>query len=169
MHLEYFKNEIFPLKDKLFRYAYSLLKDRAEAEDVVQEVFIRLWQKRDDLKHIDSIEAWSMTMTRNLTLDKFRTRKLEFLALNNAENIADTRAVPDVMVEQSEIKTDIDKIIDSLSGKQKQVIRLRDIEGYTYQEIGEIIGIDQNLVKVTLFRARENLRKKLLKTDRYGL
>jgi RNA polymerase sigma factor (sigma-70 family) len=73
------------------------------------------------------------------------------------------------MVEQSEIKSDIGKLIDSLSGKQKQVIRLRDIEGYTYQEIGEIIGIDQNLVKVTLFRARENLRKKLLKTDRYGL
>ena len=63
----------------------------------------------------------------------------------------------------------IKKLIDSLSEKQKQVIILRDIEGYTYQEIGEIIGIDQNLVKVTLFRARENVRKKLLKTDQYGL
>ena len=70
MHLEYFKNEIFPLKDKLFRYAYSLLKDRAEAEDVVQEVFMRLWQKRDELINIKNIEAWNMTMTRNLTLDR---------------------------------------------------------------------------------------------------
>ena len=169
MHLEYFKNEIFPLKDKLFRYAYSLLKDRAEAEDVVQEVFMRLWQKRDELINIKNIEAWNMTMTRNLTLDRIKVRKLKLRDLTNAENISEIGSGPDQLIERSEVLAGINKLIDSLSEKQKQVIRLRDIEGYTYQEIGEIIGIDQNLVKVTLFRARENIRKKLLKTDRYGL
>ena len=169
MHLEYFKNEIFPLKDKLFRYAYSLLKDRAEAEDVVQEVFMRLWQKRDELINIKNIEAWNMTMTRNLTLDRIKVRKLKLKDLTNAENVSEISSGPDQLVERSEVLAGINKLIDSLSEKQKQVIKLRDIEGYTYQEIGEIIGIDQNLVKVTLFRARENIRKKLLKIDRYGL
>jgi len=169
MHLEYFKNEILPLKDKLFRYAFSFLGDRTDSEDVIQEVFMRLWQKRSDFARINNIEAWSMTMTRNLTLDKIKTRKLEFKDLNNVENTYETTAGPDQLVEQSEIMAGIRRLIDSLSEKQKQVILLRDIEGYTYQEIGEIIGIDQNLVKVTLFRARENIRKKILKTDQYGL
>jgi len=169
MYLEYFKNEILPLKDKLFRYAFSFLGDRADSEDVVQEVFMRLWQKRNHLVQINNIEAWSMTMTRNLTLDKIKTRKLEFKDLNNAENTFEIAAGPDQLVERSEIMAGIKKLIDSLSEKQKQVILLRDIEGYTYQEISEIIGIDKNLVKVTLFRARENIRKKILKTDRYGI
>jgi RNA polymerase sigma-70 factor (ECF subfamily) len=169
MHLEYFKNEILPLKDKLFRYAFSFLKERAESEDVIQEVFIRLWQKRNDLVQIKNIEAWSMTMTRNLAFDRIKTRKLVFRDLNTAENSSAIDPGPDILVEQTEMMAGIQQLIDSLSEKQKQVIVLRDIEGYSYQEIGEIIGIDQNLVKVTLFRARENIRKKLLKTDQYGL
>jgi len=169
MHLKYFKNEIIPLKDKLFRYALSLLKDSADSEDIVQEVFMRLWQKRSDLVNIKNIEAWSMTMTRNLTLDKLKAKKLEFRNLSRIEDESIKNSGADELVEQAEAIEGIKKLINSLSEKQKQVIMLRDIEGYSYQEIGEIIGIDQNLVKVTLFRARENVRKKLLKTDQYGL
>ncbi len=169
MHLKYFKNEILPLKDKLFRYAYSYNKDKSESEDIVQEVFIRLWQKRKNLDKIKNIEAWSMTITRNLTIDKLKANRLEFKDLHHVEDKTQELFNPEQMVEQSETMTGIRKIIDSLSEKQKQVIVLRDIEGHTYQEIGDIIGIDQNLVKVTLFRARENVRKKLLKTDQYGL
>ena len=169
MHLKYFKNEILPLKDKLLRYAFSYIKDKEEAEDIVQEVFIRLWQKRKSLDKIKNIEAWSMTITRNLTIDKLKANRLEFKDLHNVEDRAQEKSNPEELVEQSESLAGIRNIIDSLSEKQKQVILLRDIEGHTYQEIGDIIGIDQNLVKVTLFRARENVRKKILKTDQYGL
>ena len=169
MHLKYFKNEILPLKDKLFRYAFSYNKDKSESEDIVQEVFIRLWQKRKNLDKIKNIEAWSMTITRNLTFDKLKANRLEFNDLHHVADKAQEIFNPEQMVEQSETMAGIRKIIDSLSEKQKQVIFLRDIEGHTYQEIGDIMGIDQNLVKVTLFRARENVRKKLLKTDQYGL
>ena len=169
MHLEYFKNQILPLKSKLFRYAMSFTKNRPESEDIVQEVFMKLWQKRKDLDKVQNIEAWSMTMTRNLTMDKLKSRRLYFNNLNTAENITSGEAAPDLVLEQSESVLGIQNMIESLNEKQRQVIILRDIEGYTYQEIGEIMGIDQNLVKVTLFRARENVRKKLLKTDRYGL
>lgn len=169
MHLEYFKNEILPLKNKLFRFAFSFLGDKAESEDVVQEVFIRLWEKRKGIDQIKNIEAWSMTMTRNMSLDKLKNRSRnhsDLKVLNESEN---SDPGPVQIVERSEIMEEIHSLIRNLSEKQRQVITLRDIEGYTYQEIGEIIGIDQNLVKVTLFRARENIRKKILKTDRYGL
>jgi len=169
MHLKYFKNEILPLKDKLFRYALSYIKNKEEAEDIVQEVFIRLWQKRKSLDKIKNIEAWSMTITRNLTIDKLKANRLVFKDLHNVEDRIREKSNPEELVEQAENLAGIRNIIDSLSEKQKQVIVLRDIEGHTYQEIGDIIGIDQNLVKVTLFRARENVRKKILKTDQYGL
>jgi len=169
MHLKYFKNEILPLKDKLFRYALSYIKDKAESEDIVQEVFIRLWQKRKSLDKIKNIEAWSMTITRNLTIDKLKANRPVFKDLHNVEDKAQEKFNPEQLMEQSETIKGVRKIIDSLSEKQKQVIVLRDIEGYTYQEIGDIIGIDQNLVKVTLFRARENVRKRILKIDQYGL
>ena len=169
MHLEYFKNEILPLKDKLYRYALSFLKEKAESEDVVQEVFLRLWQKRKQLNEIKNIEAWSMTITRNLTMDRLKAQKLRFDKLQAAQELVQENLDPEDMTVRTEEISGVRKVIDSLSEKQKQVIVLRDIEGYTYKEIGDIIGIDQNLVKVTLFRARENVRKKLLKTDQYGL
>jgi RNA polymerase sigma factor (sigma-70 family) len=76
---------------------------------------------------------------------------------------------PEKLMERDEIRTDIHGFIQTLPEKQKEVIILREIEGYSYEQISGIMGIEQNLVKVTLFRARENLRKKILKTERYGI
>jgi len=169
MHLEYFKKEIIPLKDKLFRYALNYLKESSVAEDVIQDVFLKLWKKREEFYKIKNIEAWSMTMTRNLSLDLLKRNKVEFTDPLFIKEPVMRSGTPDNLIEQSELKDNVHEIIESLSEKQRQVVFLRDIEGYSYREISEIIGIDQNLVKVTLFRARENLRKKLLNTDRYEL
>jgi len=169
MHLEYFKKEIIPLKDKLFRYALNYLKESSVAEDVIQDVFLKLWKKREEFYKIKNIEAWSMTMTRNLSLDLLKRNKVEFTDPVFIKEPVMRSGTPDNLIEQSELKDNVHEIIESLSEKQRQVVFLRDIEGYSYREISEIIGIDQNLVKVTLFRARENLRKKLLNTDRYEL
>ena len=169
MHLEYFKKEIIPLKDKLFRYALNYLKESSVAEDVIQDVFLKLWKKREEFYKIKNIESWSMTMTRNLSLDLLKRNKVEFTDPVFIKEPVMRSGTPDNLIEQSELKDNVHEIIESLSEKQRQVVFLRDIEGYSYREISEIIGIDQNLVKVTLFRARENLRKKLLNTDRYEL
>lgn len=169
MYLEYFKKEILPLKQKLYRFARAYLKDGTSAEDVVQDVFLKLWDKRENFTRIKNIEAWSMTITRNMVISKLR--KVRY----NAGNPQDmgmheiSNETPERIMERHEIRTGIRGIIESLPEKQKEVIVLREIEGYTYAEISEIMGLDQNLVKVTLFRARENLRKKILKTERYGI
>ena len=169
MHLEYFKKKILPLKDKLFRYALNYLKESSVAEDVIQEVFLKLWRNRKELNKIKNIEAWSMTMTKNISLDVLKRNKAEYTDPVFIKEPMMRASAPDNLLEQSELKGSVHEIIESLSEKQRQVVFLRDIEGYSYKEISEIIGIDQNLVKVTLFRARENLRKKLLNTDRYEL
>ena len=167
--LEYFKEEILPLKNKLFRYAKSFVNDINEAEDIVQDVFLKIWDKRQDLKKINNIEAWSMTITRNLSLDKVKRRKLTFVGHESNSIEASGQETPEDTVERSEIVHEMHALINSLSEKQKQVVFLRDIEGYSYQEIGDMMGLDLNLVKITLFRARENLRKKLLNTKHYEL
>jgi RNA polymerase sigma-70 factor (ECF subfamily) len=172
MYLEYFKKEILPLKQKLYRFARAYLKDEATAEDVVQDVFLKLWDKREDFRRINNIEAWSMTITRNMVISKLRKSQFNTASpqdMNMHENHDYNNETPERILERNETRTGIKGIIASLPEKQKEVIVLREIEGYSYAEISEIMGLDQNLVKVTLFRARENLRKKILKTERYGI
>lgn len=65
-----FRNDILPLKDKLFRLALRITFDRAEAEDIVQETLIRVWNKRDEWKQFDSIEAYCLTVAKNLAIDR---------------------------------------------------------------------------------------------------
>jgi RNA polymerase sigma-70 factor (ECF subfamily) len=169
MYLEYFKKEIFPLKQKLFRFARSYTRNDAQAEDIVQDVFLKLWDKRKELKNIRNIEAWSMKITKNRVLDQIRSiRNYTDDQINMKMNDQNNES-PDVIIERSETRLEVRTMIESLPDRQREAVILREIEGYSYQQIGEIMGIEQNLVKVTLFRARENLRKKILKTERYGL
>lgn len=169
MYLEYFKKEIIPLKQKLYRFARSYLKNETHAEDIVQEVFLKLWDKRNELGNIKNVEAWSMTVTKNLVFDKIRSQRSYSMDTQDIKINEYDSETPDLIMERTETRANVRKMIETLPEKQKEVIILREIEGYSYQNIGEIMGIDQNLVKVTLFRARDNLRKKILKTERYGL
>ena len=70
-----FKSAIWPIRDKLYRFAFRFLQNASEAEDVVQEVFFKLWRARNQWEQIDNLEAWSMCMTRNLALDQLRSKK----------------------------------------------------------------------------------------------
>ena len=167
MNLEYFRERILPLKDKLYRFAYSYLKHTEESEDVVQEVFMKVWRKRDSMNKINNIDAWCMTLTRNMAIDRTRSGKFQLMELKNTDQ--SDNITPLSQVESRDMFDRIHDIINSLSDKQKQVILLRDIEGYSYKEISEMTGMDQNLVKVSLFRARDNVRKRILKTENYGL
>ncbi len=169
MQAEEFKLKVLPVRAKLFRFACMLLNDKQEAEDVVQEIMLKLWIKKDELDTIRNVEAWSITMARNLSFDKLKKRKKE-------RQIPLDPNASDVGVESNERRLLIDermeniyRYIKELPQRQQQAVFLRDIEGHSYHDIGEIMGIDENLVKVTLFRARENLRKKILKIENYGL
>jgi len=170
MNLNTFQDRVFPVKNKLFRFAFRLLGSSEEAKDIVQEVFIKIWNGREQLGEIQNIEAWSMRITKNLSLDRLRQQNRRPTdSLENGLHIQNETLSPYERTEISESMKRIDEMMAGLPEKQRQVMHLRDIEGYSYSEIGEIMEIDMSQVKVNLFRARNAVREKLQKINNYGL
>ena len=165
-----FESRVLPVKNKLFRFAFRLLGSSEEAKDVVQEVFIRVWNGRDQMASIDNMEAWCMRITRSLSLDKIRARQRKATdPIEENFDIQNDSRTPYEATENSENMQRISQLIASLPEKQRQVMHLRDIEGYSYNEICEILELDMNQVKVNLFRARNAVREKFVKINAYGL
>ena len=152
---------VLPIKDKLFRYALRIVGNQMVAEDVVQEVLVKVWQKRKELAEIENKEAWCMTVTRNLALDKLRRKKVILDNVDDHRNIADKSMTPYRSLQSEDTMTLIREAIAQLPEAQQHVIHLRDIEGYKYQEIADITGYSIDKVKVYLHRARISLRHKL--------
>jgi RNA polymerase sigma factor (sigma-70 family) len=170
MDIAAFKSKVLPMKQKLYRFSLRFVENKADAEDVVQEVFIRIWNMRDQMQAIQNWEAWCMRITRNLSLDKIRiVQRRQTYPLETSLHVSLQDAQPDERVEQLESAQRISKLIASLPEKQRQIIHLRDVEGYSYNEISEILEIDLNQVKVNLFRARNAVREKLINVNAYGL
>ncbi len=170
MNLEMFETQVLPTKNKLFRFAFRLLGSSEEAKDVVQEVFIKLWNGREQLDEIQNMEAWCMRITKNLSLDRLRARQRRSTdSISEGLEIRHEALTPHERTEIHENMQRINEMIAALPEKQRQVIHLRDIEGYSYNEICEILELDMNQVKVNLFRARNAVREKLVKINAYGL
>lgn len=152
---------VLPFKNKLYRYALRIVGNQMAAEDVVQEVLIKVWKKREQIAHIENKEAWCMTVTRNLALDKLRRKKVIHDDVEEHRNIADKNMSPYRSLQSEETMNIIRNAINQLPEAQQQVIHLREVEGYTYQEIADITEYSLDKVKVYLHRARIALRHKL--------
>ncbi len=151
-----------PYKNKMFRYAFSIIGNRFEAEDIVQESLIKIWKKKDKFAEIDNKEAWAITIVRNLAIDKLRARKKKKTSdIDDYFHISDKAPSPAAKLEQKEAVKKVAEIMATLQDAQREIITLRDIEGYTYQEIADIMELKVDQVKVYLFRARKVLREKL--------
>ena len=170
MNLEAFQNRVLPSKNRLFRFALRFLGNEEEAKDVVQEVFIRVWNGREQMNEVQNWEAWCMRITRNLSLDRIRSlTKKQTQRIEDSYHVHNDGLTPHESTEIQESMQRITELIDSLPEKQRLVIHLRDIEGYSYNEICEVLQLDMNQVKVNLFRARNAVREKLIKINAYGL
>ena len=152
---------VIPFQDKLYRFALSIVGNTFEAEDIVQEVLIKVWKKKDDFIKLDNKEAWCMTVTRNLAIDKTRSRKYQTEDISGHYSISDNASNPAQLAEFNDTMSIIKGYMEQLPEAQKEVIHLRDIEGFTYNEISEITGMPIERVKVNLHRARKTLRSKI--------
>ncbi len=166
MTVEEFQIEVMPCKNKLFRFARRLLNSREEAEDTVQEIFLRLWAKKDELVKYKSVEAFAMTVTKNLCLDKLKSLKNKVAKMTDYEMKYDEKE-PDEKMELSDTVNRVHKIIDELPELQKMVIQLRDIEGYEFDEISEILQMNLSAVRTNLSRARKKVRDEMIKENNY--
>jgi RNA polymerase sigma-70 factor (ECF subfamily) len=167
MTVETFKIEVLPLKNKLYRFARRLVTNYAEAEDIVQEVFLRLWSKKDQLHEIRNLEALAVTMTKNLCLDRLKSKSNKNYELKDYHEQS-TVTTPYTMMEISDSYKQVNKFIDELPVQQKMIIQLRDVEGYEYEEIAEMTGMNPNAIRVNLSRARKKIKELMEKTYDYG-
>ena len=170
MNLESFQSRVMPAKNKLFRFALRFLGNEEEAKDVVQEVLIRVWKGREQMNEVQNWEAWCMRITKNLSLDRIKAMaRKQTHPIEEGYSVHQGTLSPHESTELHESMNRISQFIAALPEKQRQVIHLRDIEGYSYNEICEILELDMNQVKVNLFRARNAVREKLTKINAYGL
>jgi RNA polymerase sigma factor (sigma-70 family) len=156
-----FKIQVFPLKNKLYRFSKRILDDPEEAKDIVQEVFIKLWKKGDELKEYRSIEAFAMVTTRNLCLDKLKAKKYPSENIDKLRNEVESTGYEEKH-DLSDMVQKIHHIIKTLPELQRTVIQLRDIEGYDFDEISGILAMNENAVRVNLSRARKKIREILV-------
>lgn len=164
-----FRDDVLPLKDKIFRLALRITLSRAEAEDIVQDVLIKVWNRRDDLAEVDSIEAYSLTVCRNLSLDRLQRKENDNVNLDDAPPTEVDDAPPDLQMIRNERIYNIKRLIERLPIPQRAAMQLRDMEGKTYKEISAITGQTEEQVKVNIFRARQYIRKQIEKIENYGL
>jgi RNA polymerase sigma-70 factor (ECF subfamily) len=171
-----FRHDLLPLKDKIFRLAQRIVISAAEAEDITQDILIRMWEKRAELAATQSLEAYVLTATHHLALDRLQRRAADTLSLDtlSAGNAApgsspvdpaDSAPRPDERLERSEQRARVRQLIDRLPTPQRTALQLRDIEGKTYREVADIMGITEDNVKVVLFRARQALKQQYLRDN----
>ena len=164
-----FRNDILPLKNKLFRLALRITLDSAEAEDIVQDTLIRVWNKRDEWHSLDSVEAYCLTVARNLAIDRSQRKEAQNVSFTpEAQEMPDSMT-PEKKLEEKEQLNLIHRLVNGLPEKQRTAIQLRDIEGKSYKELAEILGATEEQVKVNLFRARQKIKQKYGEIEKYGL
>lgn len=164
-----FRNDILPLKDKLYRLALRITLDSAEAEDVVQDTMIRVWNKRNEWSQFESIEAYCLTIAKNLAIDRSQLKGSQSVELTPETHHLSDASSPYEQLVQDESLNIIHRLINGLPGNQRGIIQLRDIEGKSYKEISEIMQLTEEQVKVNLFRARQKIKQQYLEIDEYGL
>jgi len=169
MHMKDFTHTVNTLKDSLYRFSLRIVGRTDEAEDVVQEVFIKCWQKRNDFEAVRNMEAMLMRMVKNLSIDKLRSKHHGLEDIAHVKEYGMESPTPDSQTETQDAINRVGTLVQQLPMKQQMVFQLREIEGKTYKEIEEILEIPANQVKVNLYRARNYIKDELLKADAYGL
>ena len=159
MRIEEFNNMVANLKDKMYRVAFRIVRDHEEARDVVQDALVKIWNKRNLLEDVDNKDAYCITITRNMGIDKLRSKKMETSDISERYDIKSEVANPERIAVGKDEFAIIRAFINKMPDNHREVLQLRDIEGYSYKEISEITGHSLEKVKVYLHRARMRIKE----------
>jgi len=162
MNTTEFKSRLLPMKNKMYRLSLRLMQNREEAEDVVQEAFLKIWSMRDRLESYQSPEGLLMTMTRNLCIDRLKTKKNKAISLVD-EWYKGADYNPHQQSELQDLLGRVMQVMDRLPENQRMIVHLRDVEMYSFEEIAEMTGHDHNYLRVNLSRARKKIRETIEK------
>lgn len=164
MEQKQFKIEVVPLRRKLEGCAHRLLDNPQDVEDVVQEVFLKLWYIREELDRYNSVEALAVQITKNICLNRLRAFQIHAeVPLSESVTQSSSEDNPYETLEQKDEVNHLLHVMEHLPGLQQTILRMKHVEGFEVKEIAELTGSTPGCVRVNLSRARKRVRELLLK------
>jgi RNA polymerase sigma factor, sigma-70 family len=160
-----FKIIIKDIEVRLYRVARRILISHEEAQDSVQEIVIKIWERKEIIAQAKNIEAYAITMIKNHCLDRLKSKQANFVRLE--DQFADQEdSLEETLTAQNTVEERIlrvEQVINRLTEKQRTIWQLRDVEGYSFEEIEAIMDMNATAVRVTLSRARKEIRNQIAK------
>lgn len=166
MDRERFKEIFLPYHQKLYWIAFRYVRNQTQAEDIVQDTYIKLWERRSRLADIDNPEAFSVVVLRNTCLDFLKSPKNRPSEEIEAGDEPSSNTSLTGQLETQEKAENIRMIINNLPEQQRELLMLRDWDGYSNKEIELLTGLSAVNVRVTLSRARKSVREEFLRRYR---
>jgi RNA polymerase sigma-70 factor (ECF subfamily) len=160
MNHKNFINTFSTVQKKMFFLSRRLLKSEDEAADAVQEVMVKLWEKKDQLEDVKNKEAYAMQMVKNYSLDRLKSKQASHLKIVHSNYGDDSLNAQEELEREAKVGM-VQKMINALPEQYRMVIQLRDIQHYDYEAIENILDMKSTAVRVSLSRARKMLREKI--------
>lgn len=157
MKIEEFNIQFVSLRQELLAYALTLTGHVDTSEDLVQETLLRLWTRREQFVQHPQPKALAMTVLKNQLIDEWRRRKKQ------ADVAATEPAVEDNRVEQTDEVALISRIVETLPPLQRQIFKMKELEGYEAAEIQAITGCTSESLRQNLSRARKHIRQEYIR------
>lgn len=155
-----FRNIWMPLSDRFYRAAYYMLESQQDAEDAVQELYLKLWKSRESLHDLRNPVSYGLSLLKNICIDRIRRREIrKHEPLDVGTRVADSP--PEARLTAKDELEQVLAEIDKLPDRQAQVMRLMVLENLDYKEISERTGLSQVHVRVLVSTARKTLKQKL--------
>jgi len=165
MTTEEFKNTVIPFSRKLYPMLFRILQNEEETRDALQDLMVKLWNNRDNLENCKNQSAYIITVAKNLSYDLLKKKKPSVIGEKEKFRL-ELLAVEDAG-ETTERYRHVKLAINELPEKYRVVIRLRDIDGFEFDEISEMTGYEVPYLRVILSRARQKVKEKVEKTYSY--
>lgn len=156
MDAETFKRLFLPYHRKLYRIAFRFLENEADAEDLLQDVYLQLWERRKDLSVIANAEAYCCTLVKNRCLDKLKSVRHYVSESISGRDEAPEEFTPEERLEAKDELRCVEGLMERLPEPQQTVMQLRHINDCTMEEIEQVTGLNAVNIRVLLSRGRKN-------------
>jgi len=157
-----FQAAVLEHKDRIHNYARGILRDPEDAKDVAQECLVRLWRHRERVEPGAGCRSWLLRSAHNLCIDRLRRRSSRPETVQDeASEPIDAKPGPERLAASTEMGRRLERALLDLDHRDRAIVLMREVEGLSYEEIAECLGLKMGTLKATLHRSREKLRTAL--------
>ena len=158
-----FKQRFMPFHRRLYRVGYHLTGNAQDAEDLLQDTYLKLWQKRDDLKEEAMTEAYLVTLMQNLYRDQRRLKRIDTSEdIDDHADPPDERSLSDTLEATDEARQ-METLMDGLPERDRTILQMHLVEEKSYEEMERDTGLSQGNIRIIMMRTRQKLKQQYLK------